>query len=168
MNRHRFTPLAILVLALVSLWLGSAIGGAASSGRAYLPVVANGAPAAVTLTTLVDHDTGFVSAVQLPDGRVILGYQDRVDHGRVHIVWDLGDHVAEVKDVTGQLGAFLALTAQPESAAPDFTFPGPKAGPLDLIVVGVYLDIYAPARNVGDAAGPFPLKRLRIPLTELS
>jgi hypothetical protein len=151
-----------ILCVLLSLALGGLMAGAAQPSRSYLPIVATGAPAATTLTTLVDHDTGFVSAALLPDGRIVLAYQDRVDKGHVHIVWDQGDHVAEVTDP--QITRFVLGTA---AAAPAFDYPGPKQGPSALLVAHGMLHIYAPARDEGDSSGPFKLKRLSIPLSEL-
>ena len=119
--------------------------------RVYLPFVAQDG---ATLTTLVETDCGFVSAVVVPGTtRRIVGWIDRVHGNVLKIGEDVGDRLVDIDDP--MLKQFIS---------PAFTFPGPKQGTASLVIAGGILHVYATSRDEGDDTGPFKLRRLDMPV----
>lgn len=156
MNRRLLAALA-LVAAFV-------FGGvrAAQSWRVLLPAVANG-QAAPTITTLVEDDSTFVGVALVPGtSRVLLTYIDRAHGNRLHLVEDVGDHVAEVK-----LPPLGTVSAAP---SPSFVAPGDKqADGVPIVLPATFntpamLRVYFTSRDEDDPDGPFKLKRLTMPV----
>lgn len=156
MKRHGLLP-ALLLIALG--WnVALALAAAATTPRAYAPIIRNGAapPAQATVTTLVAVDCSFVSAINIPStDRVIISYIDRAHGNLLHVVEDLGDHVVEV--ALPPLG--LSVEAAP---APQFTPPGPKQADSALVIAAGKLNLYFTGRL--EANGPFVLQRLTTPI----
>lgn len=159
---HLFTPALIVLLAVLSLLLGSSIG-AAPTNTSYLPTVRT-AVTQPTLITLRACSCGFASATVLPDGRVLVIWQDHDQGSRIKAAID--DNVA-FTDVPDPM-ALLASLGMPDAApGSGFTFPTPKQGPAGVVIAFGAWNVYAPARDVGDEHGKFALKRYQAPLLGL-
>lgn len=143
--------LALAVMALTAV--------AQTSNRVYLPLVQQ--PPQSRLVTLVDTDAGFVAAELLPNTtRVFVIYIDRRDGNRIHVTEHIGDRLVEIPDPMLAQLAFADVLAP----SPTFTYPGPKQGTGDPLIVGNELRIYATARDVDDPTGPFKVKVLTMPI----
>jgi len=145
MSRHHlYTTPTVLLLAILSALLGSAIG-AAPAGRAYLPNVQT--PLQPDTYVLVSHDVGFVNAQVMPSGVVLVGYQDRTLHGKTFIQKLAGTQLVDWTDL-GETGT-----------APAFALEGEKQGALSMVVThDGWLLIFFTARDKGDPTGPFKLR----------
>ena len=161
---HLLTPFTIVLLCGLSIALGHSIG-AAPTNTSYLPTVrTQPKPVQTTLITLRPCSCGFASATLLPDGRVLVIWQDHDQGSRIKAGIDDNVTFRDVPDPT----ALLASLGMPDAApAPGFTFPTPKQGPAAVIIAFGAWNIYAPARNVGEPHGKFDLKRYQAPIPVL-
>lgn len=156
---------SFVVLMLLAVLAGCLIdtqAKAQASQNSNLPIVLHTQQPTTTLTTLIDRDCGFVTAVNVPNtARIIVGYIDRTRGNRLFIAEDMGDRLVELDDPTGALAALV----RPDVLEPQFVYDGPKQGAAAMVTIGTTLHIYATARDPGDGDGPFKLKRLsmRIP-----
>lgn len=142
-----------LIIALTIL-LSFAAGGLsvqAIQSPLRLPIISAQAAAGTSLVKLVDHDCGFVTAVNV-GGHFFVGYQTRPD-GHVHIAEDIGDKLVEVAD-----------PALARALSPHFELPGPKQGSLSLVSDGGYIRAYFTGRAEDDPSGPFFVWRYRFPV----
>jgi hypothetical protein len=161
-KRYRFIEVG-LMLAAIAAMLMPILTYSAQSPAAYLPIVANKTNAqATSFTTLIDHDTTFVNAANIPGTcRVIVTYIDRANGNRLHVTEDMFNRLVEIS-MTVEMR--LAIGADYLDPQPQFEYPGPKHASGFPIIVCNELWVYANARDVGDLTGPFKLKRLTMPI----
>jgi hypothetical protein len=127
------------------------VAAAAPVPRQFLPIVRQ--QGAYSIVPLIESDTTFISAVNVPGTtRVLLSYIDRGHGNRLVVVEDVGDHVENIPLPPIAL-AGLAL-------APAFSPPGPKQADGFLLIVGGELRLYYSSRAEDDPSGPFWLWRL--------
>jgi hypothetical protein len=156
-----FIALALLFVVLglaTALWLvaRSTPVSAQEERTVSLPFVAHGlsseAPASVT--TLIDHDTTFVSVALIPGTcRVIVVYVDRERGNLVHVTEHVGGQLVEVPMPQG-----VTLAGD----APDFVAPGLKHASGAAIAVCDRLRVYMNARV--EENGPFILQVIDMPI----
>ena len=141
---YRSTPLAVLVLAILSIGLGSVLS-AAPTNRSLLPTVYGQPVASVCDGTapLLDRDTGSLAALYQA-GHWYIAYQDRAQGGRGHLAEHLGGTLVEV--------------AQPVASAPAFSPPDSvKVGSVALASDGTHGHWYYTMRKPGDTTGPYAI-----------
>lgn len=142
MNRYRY--IYAVLLAVFAVLIGHAI---AAPQPLYLNPIGRQGTAPPVL--LVDHDCGFVSAVNA-QGRFFVSYQTRPD-GHVHVAEDVGDKLVDLADPFAQ---------PPSVAAPAFELPGPKQGSASMVADGAKIRLYYTGRAPGDEAGEFKVWKL--------
>ena len=152
--------LGTITIIVATCCLMALAASAQPTNHVFLPLVQQ--PPQSRLVTLVDTDAGFVAAELLPNTtRVFVIYIDRHDANRIHVTEHIGDRLVEIPDpMLAQL--VFADVLSPSSSG--FTFPGPKQGTGDPLIVGNELRIYVTSRDGGDPTGPFKVKVLTMPI----
>jgi hypothetical protein len=156
----------VAILLLLCTLVGAGLAQSAAPKEAtYLPIVTGTAPQP-TLTTLLDCNCAGVSSTLLPDGRVLLTFQDHTRGSHVFSAIDGGDHLIDIT-LPPLAQQVLDTPAAAAAPAPAFQFPGPKQAPGSAIVVGQEVRWYVPSRDDDDPTGYAKLKRLTLPLSSL-
>lgn len=161
MQRVKTNTIYAFIAGLVLAW-NVAIGLAAFAGpNVFMPLIVNGqAPQQATITTLVESDTTFVSAVlHASSNRRFVSYIARANGNRLHITEDCGNRLEELKLPAAILGSL--------DLAPAFTFEGDKQADSAMIITGNTIRVFVSSRDAtpeGNSDGPFKMKRIDIPL----
>lgn len=136
--RHRRLTAVLLLAIMLSVMAGRL--SAAIAPRAFLPVVATGAPNVQT-AVIYECQCGAVSAETLPDGTVRLTILDHSRGGAVVVGIDDGTRFREYQNTP------MAQEAAAGGTRSSFTFPADKEGIGDTVSAWGKVVTYAPARD---------------------
>lgn len=156
--------IGVLLVALgfnIAMGLVSYAKAQTTTAPKYIPVIATAPDTSpARLVTLVDHDTTFVNAANVPGTcRVIVTYIDRANGNRLHVTEHITDTLRELP--LPPLAALLTAPSTDTAPQPQFEYPGPKHASGYPLFVCSRLRVYANARDT--LTGPFKLMVLDMP-----